>query len=154
MTSMFFTNPLFYGREQISLPGEFCDMQDLRDINGKPVRNISSMLLSVEFGAESTLDVTIWAPHRKGDRPNRVIMAVSPTMRLVLHALQGIREQINMEREVISARQAGGHSSDDSMEVLRRYLDSAHRFKILAEKQLAEAEQRERKQFEHKLLER
>ena len=152
MTSMFFTDPLFYGREQLSLPGDFCDMPNLRDINYKPVRNISSMLLSVEFGADSQLDVTIWAPCRKGGRPTRVIMAVAPTMRLVLHALQGAREQINMEQEVISARQAGGHSSHDSLDVIRRYLDSANRFKLLAEKQLAEAEQREREQFEQKLL--
>lgn len=152
MTSMFFTDPLFYGREQLSLPGAFCDLPNLRDINGKPVRNISSMLLSVEFGAESQLDVTIWAPYRTGDRPNRVVMAVKPTMQLVLHALQGAREQINMEQEVISARQASGRSSDSSLEVLRRYLDSAHRFKLLAEKQLAEAEQLERQLLEHQLL--
>lgn len=148
MTSMFFTDPLFYGREQLSLPGDFCDLPNLRDINGKPVRNISSMLLSVEFGAESQLDVTIWAPYRTGDRPNRVVMAVKPTMQLVLHALQGAREQINMEQEEISSRiirtQAVGGHSHDSLQVLRRYLDSANRFRILAEKQLAEAEQLER----------
>lgn len=148
MTSMFFTDPLFYGREQLSLPGDFCDLPNLRDINGKPVRNISSMLLSVEFGAESQLDVTIWAPYRTGDRPNRVVMAVKPTMQLVLHALQGAREQINMEQEEISSRiirtQTVGAHSHDSLQVLRRYLDSAHRFKLLAEKQLAEAEQLER----------
>lgn len=148
MTSMFFTDPLFYGREQLSLPGDFCDLPNLRDINGKPVRNISSMLLSVEFGAESQLDVTIWAPYRTGDKPNRVVMAVKPTMQLVLHALQGAREQINMEQEEISSRiirtQAVGGHSHDSLQVLRRYLDSANRFRILAEKQLAEAEQLER----------
>lgn len=132
MTSMFFTDPLFYGREQISIPGHFCDLKNLRDINNKPVRDISSMILSIEFSTEPTLDVTIFAPSRKGTRPNRVVMSIKETMQLVIHALEGVFQQLNMEIDVINQRV----DKQNSLQILRRYLDSAERFRVMATQEL------------------